>query len=140
MRISDWSSDVCSSDLIAIALLDHAAADRVDLRHGFDAGPAPGRPEINDHDLALQCAELGAGRTLQDDAGRLGRLLADLDGRRRRTDREPEQQREPGAEHATVQRRGIMPGGRRPASPRIIRSEEHTSELQSLMRNSYDGF
>src|SRR3546814_20451139 len=63
-----------------------------------DAGPAPGRPEINDHDLALQCAELGAGRTLQDDAGRLGRLLADLDGRRRRTDREPEQQREPGAE------------------------------------------
>src|SRR3546814_17950864 len=110
MRISDWSSDVCSSDLIAIALLDHAAADRVDLRHGFDAGPAPGRPEINDHDLALQCAELGAGRTLQDAAGRPGRLLADLAGRRRRTDRAPDQTREPVAENAPGTRKRAVWG------------------------------
>src|SRR3546814_7162736 len=36
--------------------------------------------------------------------------------------------------------RGARPGGRRPRRHQVLRSEEHTSELQSLMRNSYAVF
>src|SRR3546814_4683443 len=51
MRISDWSSDVCSSDLlvdgegapIANALVDIWLADR----HGFYENQDPGQPEMN---------------------------------------------------------------------------------------------
>src|SRR3546814_7829689 len=54
MRISDWSSDVCSSDLIA--LHDLSAATSGNYRRGFSAGgwhyshsfdPATGRPIVN---------------------------------------------------------------------------------------------
>src|SRR3546814_12471825 len=38
MRISDWSSDVCSSDLVAI--IDDEAAARDWLRAAFDPTPA----------------------------------------------------------------------------------------------------
>src|SRR3546814_6487368 len=31
MRISDWSSDVCASDLIAVALSDRSGADRAEI-------------------------------------------------------------------------------------------------------------
>src|SRR3546814_7668649 len=89
MRISDWSSDVCSSDL---------------------AGLSPGRAEGRGH------AAAGA-RAHRDAAGRGG--SADGAPRRRRV------------------------SVRRPALPdqrQCRRSEEHTSELQSLMRISYAVF
>src|SRR3546814_10498112 len=43
MRISDWSSDVCSSDL---------------LRHFLQARPAPGRPVVDHHPLAAVRGEI----------------------------------------------------------------------------------
>src|SRR3546814_2889203 len=83
MRISDWSSDVCSSDLpfeIVVA----------------DVHPAGiGRAPIGDHQLAV---------------------VPEVDPRRRRKQAERH-------EHGDLRR-----------------SEEHTSELQSLMRISYAVF
>src|SRR3546814_6126778 len=104
MRISDWSSDVCSSDLVAERALMRLA---VELIHGHDAEGA-GRYAIaaavadvllHDHGVELG-AENRAGR-----AGfQTGRGVAVL---------------------AHV------------AHHQPARSEEHTSELQSLMRISY---
>src|SRR3546814_5864082 len=108
MRISDWSSDVCSSDLaheehalVAPHLLGHGIAQR--LAHGLlhrRAGPL----------------RLGLGRGLL--------------GRRRRG---------PGSGLAALLSRLGLPGFR--FGLRLcLRSEEHTSELQSLMRISYAVF
>src|SRR3546814_10637132 len=94
MRISDWSSDVCSSDLI-----DRTAAE-------VDADPVAG----------TQQREAAAHR-------RFGRGVQD----RRRTRR---------ARLTTV----ADAGQRADAFADQIRSEEHTSELQSLMRISYAVF
>src|SRR3546814_17749155 len=33
MRISDWSSDVCSSDLLALPSVPHGRPDRADIHH-----------------------------------------------------------------------------------------------------------
>src|SRR3546814_1596457 len=116
MRISDWSSDVCSSDLFIVRLnilqqqFDHAVLEigqDVEVRKLADAKPGNAclhdgmsavAPEASlrpmDHllpvDLEMPCAG-GAGDAL-------------------------------------------MPG------QRLDRSEEHTSELQSLMRISYAVF
>src|SRR3546814_11001956 len=61
MRISDWSSDVCSSDLI----LDHQSCGRLGASH--HAGNSRPRMrarsneiEIVDHIVAIMCAEKGA--------------------------------------------------------------------------------
>src|SRR3546814_2561986 len=101
MRISDWSSDVCSSDLGAAQLgqtLERllAAADRVADRAL--------RVEFGDF------ADVGAG----DEALRLARTQHQP---LRRVQREPLEQR-----------------------PQLDRSEEHTSELQTLMRIAYADF
>src|SRR3546814_10301077 len=52
MRISDWSSDVCSSDLQPRHRLDDGVAghdrDAPLLRRALDAGEAGLRPEIDD--------------------------------------------------------------------------------------------
>src|SRR3546814_4025093 len=90
MRISDWSSDVCSSDLFQLARFADDAAEHLDFHREnglagicqFDPsnGPAPRRFHLDDHRRHPR---------------RFGR-----DGR----------------------------------------SEEHTSELQSLMRTSYAVF
>src|SRR3546814_3675200 len=102
MRISDWSSDVCSSDLALhhvqqdarIALADAAYQRQADGCHR-GGGQA-------DRDHALHRAGLRAG-----DRQRLLEL----------------------AQHET----GVM-------IERETRTEEHTSELQSLMRISYAVF
>src|SRR3546814_3145489 len=104
MRISDWSSDVCSSDL---------ATARAGLHHrhlGLDARRLPG-PGQGGGDCRSEAPE-----------GR-GSLQC-----------HPVQQRDPCA---------LPPagGGRCPQRRRgLARSEEHTSELQSLMRISYAVF
>src|SRR3546814_5777000 len=105
MRISDWSSDVCSSDL---------AARRADA---VDRGPERDR---------RGAAAAGAAGPADPDAGggtaaaREKALPADAAGARRVGD------------HAAR--------GRRAAAHVDRRSEEHKSELQSLMRHSYDVF
>src|SRR3546814_7400270 len=100
MRISDWSSDVCSSDLPRRGqgrAVVAAAGGQSRGRRGLTA-----------------CGAVAAARRRRDLAGEAGRDCA---------------ARPP----ATVARRGID----RPAQ---ARSEEHTSELQSLMRISYAVF
>src|SRR3546814_9764742 len=96
MRISDWSSDVCSSDLLE--------------RHR-DSGHGQSRR-----------ARLQAGD------GRQGGAVQAL--RRCRRDRPRTQDRGCRSLH----RRGRTDGAE------LRRSEEHTSELQSLMRISYAVF
>src|SRR3546814_4674760 len=90
MRISDWSSDVCSSDLEVVqAVGDSATA-----------------PWIGQRDVALFTLLYGCGL----------RIAEALSLRRREA---------PGADGADAL---------------TVRSEEHTSELQSLMRISYAVF
>src|SRR3546814_5692114 len=88
MRISDWSSDVCSSD----------------LRHGpvlvRDGGPCGHRPSGLDHRI-LYRHQLPSG---------------------------------------PLHRQGVGDGTWHQCDPGSGRSEEHTSELQSLMRISYAVF
>src|SRR3546814_5520858 len=102
MRISDWSSDVCSSDLVrrpAVAGALHAAGplalDQPHVRPGILvlADPAGVRRAFAGHRLRRQDASAG-----HDEHARQGDGLA------------------------------------------ARRSEEHTSELQSLMRISYAVF
>src|SRR3546814_9803173 len=103
MRISDWSSDVCSSDLVAARLSQAGKIERQRLECLI--GEIPLR-----HQLGKRRAGDGA---------------VDVIGR--------------GC---------CRPAGHAIAEPRVFcaarygdgRSEEHTSELQSLMRTSYAGF
>src|SRR3546814_1781313 len=99
MRISDWSSDVCSSDLPQLA----------------DAGwPATGHRRSRDVLCLAGCQR----DQWSDDARLRPEFLWRIDGRRCRSRHLPR----PAFEIAQ------------------IRSEEHTSELQSLMRISYAVF
>src|SRR3546814_2590470 len=124
MRISDWSSDVCSSDLLARAKLE-AAGIAADLRQGdMYALPLPsdGADTVILHQV-LHYAQQPASAIAE--AGRLlvpgGRLLV--------ADFAPHDREELRRNDAHV-RLGFADG----------RSEEHTSELQSLMRIAYAVF
>src|SRR3546814_4829454 len=120
MRISDWSSDVCSSDLV----LDLGALDRVtafDDRHGLVTVEAGIRwPAL----LAWLAAHPGNARgwtirqkqTGADDFSLGGALASNIHGRGL----------------------AFAPFVDDVESPALIdRSEEQTSELQSLKRTSY---
>src|SRR3546814_4105325 len=114
MRISDWSSDVCSSDL---ARDHHAVAHLDDLLEPVDRGGL---------------LDLGEQRRLAlDQPPRLGEILGPLD----------ERERDP--VDPLIDREGevaaVLVGQRRHRHD-DVRSEEHTSELQSLMRTSYAVF
>src|SRR3546814_3100557 len=104
MRISDWSSDVCSSDLLEEQLLDRIAAipGPLDGASAYEVGPGPG---------GLTRALLRAGANV---------IAVERDRR---------------CLPALAELQEAFPG-----KLRIIRSEEHTSELQSLMRISYAVF
>src|SRR3546814_8211514 len=99
MRISDWSSDVCSSDLARRQ--DHRGRARQRRAGGRMRGPGPRRAD------RLPGAEPACG-----DPGGAGALAGSA-------------------------RTCAFAGAAEAAS---FRSEEHTSELQSLMRISYAVF
>src|SRR3546814_1455485 len=101
MRISDWSSDVCSSDL--------QAPNRVDDDRAVQRHPVVGPGLV---------APLGQPEFIERRIEQIARIIAG--------------ERPPGAIRAMLARR--EPDDREP------RSEEHTSELQSLMRISYAVF
>src|SRR3546814_3051238 len=105
MRISDWSSDVCSSDLIggrARSGIDHAHLDR-------ERQPPPVR---SGHAIAVAISG-GDGNLVPAarQADSFGRVLQQVE------------------EYLD-----------QPVAAAADRSEEHTSELQSLMRISYAVF
>src|SRR3546814_6912879 len=111
MRISDWSSDVCSSDLaeahVGAAVLEGARALQVlQLQVQLAAehlGHAGGRHQRGADHLSLQA--FGGCANIVDGGGQ-----------------------------------GVLRGGELRAAEAAGRSEEHTSELQSLMRISYAVF
>src|SRR3546814_3283791 len=117
MRISDWSADVCSSDLIgSVADADWDAHANVARRIG------PVDDLLGHQDLVRDQMLLAFARDDRDraDADLVDRpeALADRD-HVARLDRAVHEQDDSGEK---------------------IRSEEHTSELQSLMRISYAVF
>src|SRR3546814_6839581 len=129
MRISDWSSDVCSSDLPA-APVGQAAGDAgaaesvlvaVDARrpHGLDLHIRA--PVTRRRDRAGIGAEADQHRFI---AMRHSAELADVEL--------------PLPPHGRC--RGIADMAVMGPDHRLCRSEEHTSELQSLMRSSYAVF
>src|SRR3546814_5887600 len=151
MRISDWSSDMCSSDLIDGACLDlgdaAARADRlvVDLVAG--GGVVVGRP-LGDQRKDERCA--GAGNVGGDLVAGVGRCVctrsvgfAGLRLVARRLARGDEQQRgqsarggaEAGRVHVGSAGWRVAPAWVRTWNDVFVthRSEEHTSEIQSLM-------
>src|SRR3546814_9723546 len=125
MRISDWSSDVCSSDLVEHhrddALLELAIDGRpivpLDCTHG--SAPAAAAQSLRER-------EIGDGQRAAD----LARVAPLFPGR-------------------LLLARGFVGRGFERRAQRSLggyrrgeahRSEEHTSELQSLMRTSYAVF
>src|SRR3546814_9112769 len=109
MRISDWSSDVCSSDLLASVIADNtSAAAFMTGEHGI----TPAGLDLKTLGVVIlrngEVAATAAGAAVLGSPLNSVALLANMLGKR---DRE-------------------IPA----------RSEEHTSELQSLMRISYAVF
>src|SRR3546814_2245435 len=110
MRISDWSSDVCSSDLLERLVVELAA--QVVVGHGAAGGIAGDRHAL-DHRV----------RVVAQDVAILGGPGLGLVG-----------VAEDVLLHAAVL------GHVAPLQAGRERSEQHTSELQSLMRISYAVF
>src|SRR3546814_6027602 len=102
MRISDWSSDVCSSDLQRIGFGQRLAVDRKVAVLERD-------PVAADRDHALDQPHAVARRLEHRDVAAAGFIAR---------------------HHGDVGERNAQ----------AVRSEEHTSELQSLMRISYAVF
>src|SRR3546814_8077919 len=115
LRISDWSSDVCSSDLLAHSTVGHLGLVTMLFGFGTPIAAVAGVFHILNH-ATFKCALfMTAGivdhETGTRDARRLGGLAA------------------------------LMPITATIATVAgLSRSEEHTSELQSLMRISYAVF
>src|SRR3546814_4645462 len=119
MRISDWSSDVCSSDLCrgfcrtGAGRAHGLACDRI----GWPQGAFVGRGALAQYRVPVQIVARCFGHP---DHGRaLGWRSA------------------AGASLAWLPDRRALATG---SQARLARSEEHTSELQSLMRISYAVF
>src|SRR3546814_7954315 len=115
MRISDWSSDVCSSDLDDREVIDRVA----------------GRDLRDRRELILDKADA---REV------LGRCLAVDLGTVRRHDRLVRPRRFCDEKHGDRQQSCAHAPAQMAMDAREERSEEHTSELQSLMRISYAVF
>src|SRR3546814_9500308 len=118
MRISDWSSDVCSSDLAAAAPSARASSSST---KGGQPGPGTGIASPPAIAISRSVARrrrsavaLHADRAAAFDRGEIAAHRRDLD-------------------LDLLPRRGLARQPRR-------RSEEHTSALQSLMRISYAVF
>src|SRR3546814_9921032 len=130
MRISDWSSDVCSSDLPAAQLVDETGGD------GGSRNVTPGSGHAR-REIVDVIVDLGAGprarhiafptrpyRVDQRLRGslRLGRLIPADEGFDRRLE---------GSDAKHLDTHGQL------VEQDLVRSDEHTFELQSLMRIPY---
>src|SRR3546814_3942168 len=119
MRISDWSSDVCSSDL-RLSLHHRLSHALPGLCRGAAAGVAVAGLALHPLVPPARAAYHGCDAIAATRVGRAGTRPDDDVGARGRPRAFPTRPRAPsGADR---------------------RSEEHTSELQSLMRTSYAVF
>src|SRR3546814_2153750 len=121
MRIRDWSADVCSSDLLD--------ANVPRYRPSADTASFISHPRALTPTFRL--ARRSRGERRKSDSPRI-RLSGKPAIRRPGADGRPSGRNKGGGI-----RRRRMPGDIRPEG---LRSEEHTSELQSLMRISYAVF
>src|SRR3546814_3991601 len=117
MRISDWSSDVCSSDLYLVGSVDLAGTDGLDHVGHRVQGHRARAAGVDDQvaDVVDRAAVRGL-RAHQHVDLAVAEAVAGGDL----------------APHLLHHHVGDLARGQR--------SEEHTSELQSLMRISYAGF
>src|SRR3546814_3763778 len=128
MRISDWSSDVCSADLSPARRFKPRNRLRMSLRFSFAFFASfanhllPPSPLRHQPITAQQCRRLRLAATEGEKA---------FQRRARAADRE---------DLAAVTRAGFPVENAGFLECRKRRSEEHTSELQSLMRLSYAVF
>src|SRR3546814_2011764 len=120
MRISDWSSDVCSSDLKSLSGQDKATAngyykEATELaRKSATAAPTDAVSKNLLLSALIGLSQTSEDKAVRDEAVAMGKTMM--------ADGTIDAVNKPSIE--------IMTG----------RSEEHTSELQSLMRNSYAVF
>src|SRR3546814_9455199 len=167
MRISDWSSDVCSSDLLASEdpLMLQATAEKVlhEIRTLRGLGGATSsanllRPELVIRPDFARAAELGVTAEAIGDAVRIATagdyevILPKLNLPERqiyirtmldpasRTDLDTIRQLRVASMHGPVPLANVASVTVEGGPAQIDRSEEHTSELQSLMRISYAVF
>src|SRR3546814_3397132 len=123
MRISDWSSDVCSSDLLA----QHRAGAEQTARAIEEELPRGGAGGEDRRDDLEQVA--------------IDRAQRDAVAREPRRRRDDARHRQAGEILMNGEEPGDRPRHRDGADADVeLRSEEHTSELQSLMRISYAVF
>src|SRR3546814_2436193 len=127
MRISDWSSDVCSSDLVAALLSSDRAQSPPDrhaahlFRHASHGGGQLSKPALQGRLSSHRLCHIWFAHPHQQRSGGLGKGYPRLYRRERQVSVQP-----------LLERQRI--------DPRRHRSEEHTSELQSLMSISYAVF
>src|SRR3546814_2427773 len=120
MRISDWSSDVCSSDLHVNGI--HRRTAKAIHRRSAELLRKAGEQRCDPRDIiALRGLGIRATKQYILDQERVEPATID--------DRPQDERREI-----------VGPAILQPALAREMRSEEHTSELQSLMRISYAVF
>src|SRR3546814_8963843 len=121
MRISDWSSDVCSSDLAAPLVLLPIAL-RLAQPPPFSARTGDARlVEKEEHTLERLCPFRPCAVRHQQVARPVQRLGARAEQDRLRR-------------LITPARDAVRAAGGRPIAPELLRPEEHPPELQSLMR------
>src|SRR3546814_6110692 len=127
MRISDWSSDVCSSDLAQVHryFAGHGYASmRLDMRGSGDSGGVQANfGMVQEQDDTLEALKWIAAQLWSD--GQVGMFGISWGGF----------QAIQAAFRSPPELKAIIPASFAP--DRYDRSEEHTSELQSLMRISY---
>src|SRR3546814_8242470 len=120
MRISDWSSDVCSSDLL-LPIGQHFGSE---MRRGAGRRTFGGAARAGiTHEDQLYAPRYRRVGFLRMHCARPAR-------------RQAYQTHQSLAHDAFSQ----LPEAKLRSTRRSLRSEEHTSELQSLMRISYDAF
>src|SRR3546814_9923451 len=113
MRISDWSSDVCSSDLSVERMRQCLDARGVGAQKLFQRGRLPLQSRLERLRYAGRLAAEGSGHVVETLACPVGHV----------------------ADRLGLRLDGLAQALRRLVSLMAQRSEEHTSELQSLMRH-----
>src|SRR3546814_9574962 len=116
MRISDWSSDVCSSDLGCLKPLKLVIPERSMISPEYPAAVIAGNTEVSQ---CITDALYGALSVLASAQGTMNNFVYGND---------------------RYQNYETICGGTGAGPDHDGRSEEPTSELQSLMRNSYAVF